>query len=52
MSELPRLVASVPFIGFTVDAKDEKQGVMLHQDGSVRMKMEARNGRVWKIKVK
>ena len=30
----------------------EKQGVMLHQDGSVRMKMEARNGRVWKIKVK
>ena len=30
----------------------EKQGVMLHQDGLVRMKMEARNGRVWKIKVK
>ena len=30
----------------------EKQGVMLHQDGSVRMKMETRNGRVWKIKVK
>ncbi len=30
----------------------EKQGVMLHQDGSVRMKMEARNGRVWKINVK
>ncbi len=30
----------------------EKQGVMLYQDGSVRMKMEARNGRVWKIKVK
>ena len=30
----------------------EKQGVMLHQDGLVRMKIEARNGRVWKIKVK
>ena len=30
----------------------EKQGVLLHHDGTVRMKVDARSGRVWKIKVK
>lgn len=28
-----------------------KQGIMLHKDGSVRMKIDARNARVWKMKV-
>lgn len=28
-----------------------KQGIMLHKDGSVRMNIDARNARVWKMKV-
>ena len=29
----------------------EKQSVMLRRDGLVRMKIAARGGRVWKLKV-
>ena len=29
----------------------EKQSMILHRDGSVRMKIAARSGRVWKLKV-
>jgi glycosidase len=30
----------------------EKQSMMLHKDGSIRMKIDGRNGRVWKVKLK
>ena len=30
----------------------EKQGMMLHKDGSIRMKIDGRNGHVWKVKLK
>ena len=30
----------------------EKQSMMLHKDGSIRMKIDGRSGRVWKVKLK